>query len=285
MVHSPQSTEAGTVEELLARSAVYHALSMLLRHPDANTAKWLVAREHHRLPEVLGRLGDDGSATPLPYRHGFAEPVPAKPRHESGAAKQNGRLSEQARRLLNVLDSATLPNLTRQYELTFGHAVQGGAPPYELEYGEEHSHRQPQELSDISAFYAAFGLRTATSAHERVDHIGTECEFLHYLLYKQACAADEDADEQVRVCEEAGRRFLADHLGRWGPAFALRLTRAAGDEWLGIVGALLLGWLAQECARMDVPLGSCDLPLRSPKEQDEGCAACTLPQGPRAHES
>jgi len=241
---------AHVIEELLARSAVYHALSVLLRHPDAKMAKWLVAREHHRLPEVLDRLGTDG------------------------------RLSDQARRLLKVLDAEMLPDLTHQHERTFGHAVQSAAPPYELEYGEEHSHRQPQELSDIAAFYAAFGLRIAASSHERVDHIGTECEFLHYLLYKQACGADGEADEQIRVCEEAGRRFLADHLGRWGPAFALRLARAAGEEPLAVVGELLLAWLAQECARQEVPLGSCDLPLRSPKEQDAvGCAACALPQG------
>ena len=242
--------ETNVIETLLARSAVYHALSVLLRHPDATTAKWLVAREHHRLPEVLDRFGD------------------------------NSRLSEQARRLPKVLDAATLPDLTRQHERTFGHAVQGAAPPYELEYGEEHSHRQPQELGDIAAFYAAFGLTIAASAHERVDHAGTECEFLHYLLYKQACAVDADAHEQAEVCGDAVQRFLADHLGRWGPAFALRLTRTAGDEWLGMVGELLLEWLSQECARVDVPLGSCDLPLHSPKEQDAvGCAACVLQQG------
>ncbi|MBI3324605.1 MAG: hypothetical protein HYZ92_04935 [Candidatus Omnitrophica bacterium] len=46
------------------------------------------------------------------------------------------------------------------------------------------------------------------------------------------------------------------------------------------VGELLLAWLAQECTRQEVPLGSCDLPLRSPKEQDAvGCAAC-LPAAP-----
>ncbi|MBI3083880.1 MAG: molecular chaperone TorD family protein [Candidatus Omnitrophica bacterium] len=232
------------IEELLARSSVYHALSMLLRYPDATLAKWLVAREHHRLPEVLERLGADG------------------------------RLSEQARRLLNVLDAQTLPDLVRQHERTFGHAVQSAAPPYELEYGEEHSHRQPQELSDIAAFYQAFGLRISAAAHERVDHVGAECEFLHYLWYKQACAADEDAEEHARVCEDAARRFLADHLGRWGPAFALRLSRVTTGDLLAVVGDVLLGWLSQECARMGVPLGLCDLPLRSPKEQDEGCAAC-----------
>ena len=242
--------EADVIETLLARGTVYRALSVLLHHPDAGTVKWLVAREHHRLPEVLGRLGDDG------------------------------RLVESAGRLMKMLDTAALPDLIRQHERIYGHAVQGAAPPYELEYGEEHSHRQPQELSDIAAFYAAFGLRSAASTHERVDHIGTECEFLHYLLYKRACALDEDADEPAQVCEQATRRFLADHLGRWGPAFALRLARVAGDGWLGLAGDMLLEWLSQECARMDVSLGSSDLPLRSPKEQDAaGCAACALPQG------
>lgn len=239
------------IEELLARSTVYHALSVVLRYPNAKTVKWLVAREHHQLPEVLGRLGDES------------------------------RLPELGRRMIKTLDTAVLSDLTRQHERIFGHAVQGAAPPYELEYGEEHSHRQPQELSDIAAFYAAFGLTMAASSHERVDHLATECEFLHYLLYKQACAIDEDADEQAQVCEEASRRFLADHLGRWGPAFALRLTRSAeGGQALAAIGELLLAWLAQECMRMDIPLGSCDLPLRSPKEPDEvGCAACALPQG------
>jgi len=243
-------SETDAIETLLARGTVYRGLSVLLRHPDAGTVKWLVAREHHRLPEVLGRLGDDG------------------------------RLLELAGRLMKMLDTAALPDLIRQHERIFGHAVQGSAPPYELEYGEEHSHRQPQELSDIAAFYTAFGLQSAASSHERVDHIATECEFLHYLLYKQACAVDEDATEQAQVCEAASQRFLADHLGRWGPAFALRLTRAAGEGPLAVVGELLLAWLAQECTRQEVPLGSCDLPLRSPKEQDAvGCAACVLQQG------
>jgi TorA maturation chaperone TorD len=262
---------AQTIEELLARSAVYRALSALLRHPTpcdvvedglsskrTRGAAWRRSRRAwgHRLPEVLERFEGNGH-------------LPAAP----AAAAQAG-MSGQARRLLKVLDAATLPDLMRQHERIFGHTVQGSAPPYELEYGEEHSHRQPQELGDIAAFYAAFGLTIATSAHERVDHVGTECEFLHYLLYKQACAVDADAHEQAEVCGDAARRFLADHLGRWGPAFALRLTRVAGDDWLGVVGELLLGWLSQECARMNVPLGSRDLPLRAPKEQDEGCAAC-----------
>jgi TorA maturation chaperone TorD len=249
MVHTPPSTDAQAIEELLARSAVYQALAVLLRHPEAGLAAWRSAREHHRLPEILERLHSDE------------------------------RLLEAARRLAAILEHADMPELTRRHERTFGYAVQGGSPSYELEYGEEHSHRQPQELGDIAAFYTAFGLQCAGSSHERVDHIAAECEFVHFLLYKEACASDEGAHDGAQVCGEAARRFLADHLGRWAPAFALRLTRADAGDVLTATGGLLLGWMTQECARADVPLGSSDLPLRAPKEQDVGCAACALAPG------
>ena len=81
------------------------------------------------------------------------------------------------------------------------------------------------------------------------------------------------------MCESAARTFLADHLGRWGPAFALRLSRAAGQGILGAVAEVTLAWLLQECARMGVAAGARDLPLRLPKERDDvGCAACTVNQ-------
>lgn len=242
------------IEELLARSAVYHALSMVLRHPGAETVTWLASREHQRLPEVVEML----------------------------TKERNSRLHEAARRVVRVLDSASVAQWGGEHEQLFGHSVQSAAPPYELEYGEEHSHRQPQELGDIAAFYQAFGLRVASAAHERADHLVTECEFLHFLLYKQAGALDEEAGERAAVCHEAARQFLADHLGRWGPAFALRLARSAGGEVLTASGELLLAWLMQECARMQVAAGSIDLPLRLPKERDEvSCAAC-LPAPPQS---
>ena len=244
-------SDTRSIEELLARSVVYRALSMLFRHPDAATMQWLSKREHQRLPEVVERL----------------------------TKERNGQLREAVRRLATVLDSVSVASFTREHEHIFGHSVQSVVPPYELEHGEEHSHRQPQELGDIAAFYQAFGLRSSIAAHERVDHIVTECEFLHYLLYKQACALDEEADEHADVCNEAARQFLADHLGRWGPAFARRLSQVAGERLLGTAAEVTLAWLVQECARMQVAAGPGDLPLRLPKERDEaGCAACALQQ-------
>ncbi len=237
-----------TIERLLARSACYHALSMLLRHPDAQTAQWLKRGEHHRLTEVVAWLTGDGGG------------------HE---------VREASARVAARLASVSVEEWTRQHERVFGHSVQGAAPAYELEYGEEHSHRQPQELGDIAAFYQAFGLRASAEAHERVDHIVAECEFLQYLLYKQACALDEGQEEHAEVCAAAARQFLADHLGRWGPAFALRLARAAGEGLLGAAAELTMAWLTWDCAATDVAAGPRDLPLRLPQEQEEVArAAC-----------
>jgi TorA maturation chaperone TorD len=248
------TSAADMIERLLARSACYQALSVLWRHPDGGTVKWLAKRHHERLPEIIGSL------------HGEESP----------------HLRKACRRLATALGAASVMAWTREYERLFGHSVQSAAPPYELEYGEAHSHRQPQELGDIAAFYQAFGLRIATAAHERVDHIATECEFLQYLLYKQACAADDEAEERVCVCEEATRQFLTDHLGCWGPAFALRLLRLTGEGVVGAIAAVTLEWLVQDCARMQVSAGPRDLPLRLPNERDEaGCAACAL-QPPRS---
>ena len=41
------------IEELLARSAMYHALSVVLRHPGTETEKWLASREHDRLHTIV----------------------------------------------------------------------------------------------------------------------------------------------------------------------------------------------------------------------------------------
>lgn len=261
-----EMTTPQAIEELLARSACYHGLSVVLRYPGTETAKWLASQEHRRLIDVVEMWSPAGRNPERPRRGGGVE----------GLVKEEGRaLRDAVRHLVTQLDAVSIPEWTQEHERIFGHSVQSAAPPYELEYGEEHSHRQPQELGDIAAFYQAFGLRASTASRERVDHMVAECEFMQYLLYKQACALDEGSQERSDVCEAAAKQFLADHLGRWGPAFALRLSREGGEGVLASVGELFLAWMIEECARLRIPVGSVDLPLRSPKERDDvGCAAC-----------
>ena len=103
MVHSPQSIAIQNIEELLARSAVYHALGVLLRYPEATAEKWLAQGEHRQLPLLLKRV------------------------HHQGA-----RPEALGREVVRLLDETKFPGWVRGHEQVFGHAVQGTSPPYEF---------------------------------------------------------------------------------------------------------------------------------------------------------
>jgi TorA maturation chaperone TorD len=97
-------------------------------------------------------------------------------------------------------------HLTALHRRLFGHTVRGEVPAYETEYGDEALFQQPQELSDLGGFMQAFGLKLRPDAHERIDHVSCECEFLAFLGYKEAFA-------RRRPLWAAGA--FAGRAGRW----------------------------------------------------------------------
>ena len=72
---------------------------------------------------------------------------------------------------------------------------------------------------------------------------------------------------------KAARLFLRDHLGRFVPAFAKRLTREDRDGFYGALAELCLRLVACECARADLPLGPAGQDLR-PATDDRVPMAC-----------
>lgn len=164
-----------------------------------------------------------------------------------------------------------------RYERCFGHTAHARVPAYELEYGEEHSYRQPQQLADITAFYAAFGLRLDPLVHERADHITVECEFMHFLIYKEAYALEHDGEEKALLCRQAAYRFLSEHLGRWMPAFSARLAKQAGEGVLKDIADRALSFITEDCQRLGITTGPIDLPVRVIQhEQETHCGSCPL---------
>ncbi len=117
--------------------------------------------------------------------------------------------------------------LRRRYLGLLGHTSPSDFPPYETEYGRGQVFQQSQALADISGFYRAFGVEPASG--ERLDHISVELEFMYYLTYKEAFARQHHGTAQARLCRRAQRRFLEQHLGRWGPSLLQRMeVRAQG---------------------------------------------------------
>ena len=168
----------------------------------------------------------------------------------------------------------------------FGHTVRGDCPMNEIEYGDIKADPlfQPHRLSDLGAFFAAFGLEVTPDAAERIDHISIELEFMSVLAAKEAHAIEHQFDEDtIGVFRDAQKKFLREHLGRWSLAFARRLARMADGTALATVARLLGEFIKLECARFNVPPGSEDLLLRPVDDSAErlcdSCGIHNLPPG------
>ena len=219
-------------------------------------------------------------------------------RHPSGEEVQN-RVAQNLTVWLEALDafpkerqaalgtilgklSKKLENLDEtdwiiEFDRYFGHTAFGAFPAYEIEYGEEHSHRQPQELADIAAFYNAFGLHLSQNTHERVDHVSVECEFISFLLHKEAYALEHGDDENAGVCRQSAERFFAEHLGRWVPSFARTLLRQPSSGVLRDIAEFTLLFITEESQIQEVAGISPDISLRPVDEgQETGCVSCKL---------
>ncbi|MEK7714464.1 MAG: molecular chaperone TorD family protein, partial [candidate division NC10 bacterium] len=127
----------------------------------------------------------------------------------------DGTTLEPLVRALAVEPPPTLDALGASYGGFFGHTARGEAPPYETEYGEDSLFQPQREMSDLGAFFRAFGLRVSADARERPDHIACECEFLLVLARKEARALALEAEPTREATCRAARVFLRHHQGRW----------------------------------------------------------------------
>jgi len=226
------------VDLALCRSALWEALALGFRPPADETLTRLAS------PEGTGALADAAAVLDRAWGSDLASDV---------------------RRLAEPSD---LGVLAASFARLFGHTARGAVPPYETEYGEDSLFQPMQEMSDLAAFYRAFGLTMATGAHERVDHITCECEFLAVLMRKAAYALERDDGAMSEATRQAIRVFLRDHLGRWAPAFGRKLAREDPGGFFGALGSLCANFVTQECAQAGVAAGLEFLRLRSAQHAD-----------------
>ena len=165
-------------------------------------------------------------------------------------------------------------DLAVEYQRLF--RTEMAASPYETEYGPQRAARKGPALADILGFYEAFGFRPAPAATELPDHIGAELEFLSLLLVKEADARGRGAAEEAAVAGEAARKFFADHLAPWGPAFCRTLGEAARHPFYVAAADLLRIFLEGEALGLGCPLGE---PAPAAPGPAEECLAC--PMGPQ----
>ena len=222
----------------LCRSALYEALALGFRAPTEETIERLVSADGREA------LADAAALLDVAWGSNLASSV-------RGLAGGSG-----------------LDALAESFPRLFGHSARGLVPPYETEYGEESVFQPMHEMSDLAAFYRAFGLEVALGAHERSDHVSAECEFLLVLCRKEAYASERNDPVMLDQTRRAWRLFLRNHLGRWGPAFGKKLQREDQGGFYGALGVLAADFLSRECAAAGVPAGPEFLRLRSPEPPD-----------------
>ncbi len=112
--------------------------------------------------------------------------------------------------------------------------------------------RLGQQLADVSAFYAAFGVRAPASEEEREDHLATELEFEGLLTLKEACALREEDLDHAELCRNARRRFLYDHLAAAVLAFDEQFRRTCNDEFYAAASRFAAELVRWDCRRLGV---------------------------------
>jgi TorA-specific chaperone len=246
---TPTRSEALAPSDLaLCRAVLYDAVSLALRPPSEETSRRLLE------PGAARVLTDAAAVLDAAAPAGLAEPAAALARPE-----------------------ADLDELRSSHQRLFGHTARGAVSPYETEYGEEVLFQQPQELGDLAGFLRAFGLELRADAHERLDHVSCECEFLAFLAAKEAWALEAGDAEMRAATASASHLFLRDHLGRFAPAFSRLLARADAGGFFGAAADLLAALVRWDAHRLGVPIGSERLGLRpDPSTIDipAGCDSC-----------
>jgi TorA maturation chaperone TorD len=235
----------------LARAVVYRTLSIGFQLPTG---------------ERLRQAGAD---------EWFAPAVTAL--RQLGSESATGGLVSAAARLA-ALERPDPEALTATYVALFGHTTRGTICACETEYGADNTFHQPQQLADISGYYLAFGLRAATGADVRADHMAAECEFMDFISRKEALylATRPDDAETLETAQQAGRTFLRDHLARFGRAFASRVIAEDPAGYFGALATVLFELLNAECRRLLIANGPVDLAVR-PDVPDDAPMACGAP--------
>lgn len=128
-------------------------------------------------------------------------------------------------------------------------------PVWESVYFNENRLVFQQQTLQVRDWYARFGLQLEKLNKEPDDHIGLELVFVAHLASRCLTAMEAGNQAEVDQLLQAQKDFLAEHLLRWGPAWA-RLVKqhAATDFYRGVAhlthGALLA---AADFLHMEMP--------------------------------
>ncbi len=198
------------------------------------------------------------------------------PQAQAAAEILDETFSEPLAAFAKELQNSTPDDLQREHGRIFSHLLSLDCPPCETVYTAREIFDETAQLSDIAGFFRAFGMELAE--RERPDHIAVELEFMHLLTSKEAFAHLHHGAEKARLCRVAQRKFVEEHLGRWGRQFAQQLAGTAPEGLFAATAALIDAFLADELAylRAQPEVLSVNTDWRT-KVSEDGCSTAECP--------
>jgi TorA maturation chaperone TorD len=101
-----------------------------------------------------------------------------------------------------------------------------------------------EPVSQVLQLYREAGLTMNEEFDALPDHIAAELEFMVYLIQQEAEAEDGEG------WQERQKRFLAEHLLRWGGEFLEKLQDSARQPFYRYLAPLTEMWLRAEGQRL-----------------------------------
>ncbi|MBF0435984.1 MAG: molecular chaperone TorD family protein [Magnetococcales bacterium] len=155
----------------------------------------------------------------------------------------------------NLFRTANPEDLAAEYLRLFGPAAK--APLIETAYGNAYRLMgKAANLSDISGFYLAFGVKPGQGGDHREnlpeDHLAMELEFMSILYAKEAIAMHEGWVDQAEITNKAKMTFLREHLGAWLDVWNDQLVQADPHEFYAHLAKTLLAVVQDDLDRMQI---------------------------------
>ena len=153
------------------------------------------------------------------------------------------------------LPKMTVKQAQQEYIRVFGHAVSMECPPYEMQYGTEGGiQSQTDVLIQLGGFYDTFGFEQPRNrTRERVDHISIELAFMFFMCFRTAFGIENGHEERnINVLSSSMKKFLRNHIGRWGPLFCIFTARKAERGLYKEIVDILAIFLRNENLLLDI---------------------------------
>lgn len=127
-------------------------------------------------------------------------------------------------------------------------------------------------LEELVRFYNYFGLTAAgTEANELPDHLTTQMEFMHYLIFSELEAKAAGETESAGDFIRAQRDFLNHHPSTWIPLLNANLKKSRAPAYYLALGELMEQFIRLEQRLMENKVAYLPPPAPHPVvEEEEG---------------